>query len=78
MVRAAGIEPASSEFQARSSTADLRPDILDTPTGLAPASTALQAGALLSRPRRELGCRAGTAPAMEAGHSGVRLLGNDT
>ena len=36
LVRTAGLAPAASEFQARLSAADLRPE-LDTPTGVAPA-----------------------------------------
>src|SRR5215472_6667763 len=38
VVRTAGLAPAASEFQARLSAADLRPEV-DTPTGVAPASS---------------------------------------
>ena len=37
LVRAAGLAPAASGFQARLSAADLRPETLDTPAGIAPA-----------------------------------------
>ena len=63
MVRAAGIEPASSEFQARPSTADLHPDYLDARTGLAPATLPL-----CRRLPLLLGHRANWGDGMESNH----------
>jgi hypothetical protein len=55
LVRAAGIEPASSEFQARPSAADLHPDIGHADRNCTRVKSLCRRPPIAAQPRREMG-----------------------